>query len=87
MTYKIERLSDLVLERIAWKKDGCGFSLLQLIFKGNICSPFFKTKDCDSENFKTTFVSQTQPIRHVRLTTAENKYIEKIELLAKKEDI
>lgn len=56
MTHKIEP-TDLVLERISWKKDGCGFSLLQLIFKGGICSPFFKTKDCDEENYKTTHIS------------------------------
>lgn len=86
MTHKIEP-TDLVLERISWKKDGCGFSLLQLIFKGGICSPFFKTKDCDEENYKTTHISQSQPIRHVRMMLAENKYIEKIEFLAKKEDI
>lgn len=86
MKYDIEP-KDLVLERVAWKKDGCGFSLLQLIFKGGIASPFFKTKDCEAENFKTTMVDQSKPIKHVRLMTAENKYVEKLEFLAKKDDI
>jgi len=57
MTHKIAP-SDLVLERVCWKKDGCGFALLQLVFKNGITSPFFKTNGCDEENFITTMVKQ-----------------------------
>lgn len=86
MNHKISP-ADLVLEKVCWKKDGCGFSLLQLVFKNGITSPFFKTLGCDDENYITTLVKQDQPIRHIRMNMAENKYIESLEFLAKKENI
>lgn len=48
------KISDLVLEKVCWKAEGCGFSMLQLVFKNGITSPPFSVNGCDTEEFKTS---------------------------------
>lgn len=79
---------DLRLKKIAWKKDGCGFSLLKLIFKDvnnktGIESPFFTCKDVDEDAYITSEICQELPIHKVALNIAENKYIEYLKFFDK----
>lgn len=34
-------MSDLTLQAIRWRKEGCGFKMIQLVFNKGISSPWF----------------------------------------------
>lgn len=51
-------ISDLVLDSIHWKKQGCGFSMLRLVFRKGIMSPLFAANDVDAEDFLTTVIKK-----------------------------
>lgn len=82
MDKKIEP-KDLILEKVYWKNDGYGFSMLQLEFKGGIKSPVFKTVTADQENYRTAFVKQ-EKASHINLWVSENKFCERIDFSTKR---
>lgn len=77
-------LSDLVIEKIRWKKECCGFSMIQLVFSKGVCSPVFKVHDGDETDFLTTNIRNPKEVRYVHVRTAENKYVEKLRFLSEK---
>ena len=77
---------DLRLKAIGWKKDGCGFAMLKLIFadvpgkKMGIESPPFLCHKVDGDSFITGLISQDARIHKVAMNIAENKYIEYLKI-------
>jgi hypothetical protein len=85
---------DLVLERILWRGEYCGFSMLQLEFRGGVKSPQFAVKSNDSdnesscdENVHSSEINRPTQVKHVRIRVCEDKFVERFELLAKREDV
>jgi hypothetical protein len=90
-------LDDLVVERIGWKKEGCGFKMIQLVFRKGITSPWFianKKGDEgeigeDDDGFGATDIVSTTMFKEgsgdrvacVRVRVAEDKYIERLSFL------
>ena len=83
----------LVLDRVMWKKDGCGFGMIQLGFNSNsnpIVSPQFcckkhfegEEKNQPAENFTTTYLRHDKgPLKQISVNVSEEKYFENIGLL------
>jgi hypothetical protein len=82
--YQIEP-KDFRLDRIMWKKDGCGFGMLQLGFGEEtkcIVSPQFRCERHDEENFMTTYLKHDKGrLNHISVNVAEEKFVENIGLL------
>jgi hypothetical protein len=49
-------LNDLVLDRIRYKADGCGFTMLQLLFNKGISSPIFLANEENKDDHTTTHI-------------------------------
>ena len=78
---------DLVLEKVNWIKDACGFSMLQFEFKGGIASPQFRCTKADGASYITTELEPDQTAKHIRLQIAENKFVEQLEFLNRKDGV
>ena len=78
------QMKDLILEKVQWKREGCGFSMIQLVFKGGITSPAFKVKDCDEEDFVTSNINQSKKVNFVKVRVCDNKIVENMFFLTDK---
>lgn len=76
-------MSDLVLQKIRFKKDGCGFTYLRLVFNKGITSPEFFVEDANNTDYLTAEIKQENPVNVVRIRVAENKFVERFELISK----
>lgn len=79
-------LSDLVIDRIRFKKDGCGFTMLQLVFQKGIISPAFLSHRFDEEqeteeNYLTAQFKKGEP-KCIRVRVGDNQYVEKLQFLS-----
>lgn len=77
------RMEDLVLEKICWKRQGCGFSMLQLVFRNGISSPVFTCHGFNAEDYITSVVKPGE-IKCIKLKVFEKKICEKFQLLYEK---
>jgi hypothetical protein len=85
-------LDDFYIRKIRWKKEGCGFTMLQLEFQDGILSPIFAPRkpDLSMDNYYTS-VFKPGVVRSVRINVPheenkdtkkiEKKYIEKLQFL------
>jgi len=74
------KMSDLIIEKVRWKSNSCGFSFIQLVFRNGITSPVFQTeadKD-EGKDYVTTTVRNGSSVKFLRVRTAEEKYVEKL---------
>lgn len=80
---------DLILEKVLWVKNACGFEALKFEFKGGkkgaIQSPMFKCQRCDGDVFFTTVLEGGKQPKYVRLQIGENKFLEQMEFKSAKD--
>lgn len=76
---------DLILEKVNWIKDSCGFAMIAFEFKGGICSPQFACDKVDGDSYLTSVVDTNKTTRHIRLRVAEDKFVEQLEFVTKKQ--
>jgi hypothetical protein len=75
---------DLILEKVNWIKDSCGFAMIAFEFKGGICSPQFACDKVDGDSYLTSVVDTNKTSKHIRLRVAEDKFVEQLEFVTKK---
>jgi hypothetical protein len=70
----------LIIEKVCWKQEGCGFNLIQLVFSNGITSPLFRVQGCDDEEIITTKVKPGR-IESVKLKVSDKKLVEQLHFI------
>lgn len=74
-------MTDMVVDKIRFKREGCGFTYLRLCYNKGIMSPEFKIATENSSNYHIVQLKQDQAVKSVRVRVAEDKYVERVQFL------